>query len=119
MNSRTESLLFLVALLVFLTIAGIFAKAANERDILQQEHARLQEEILTLEAENAQLRERIAELKEQQAEIGDRMEKWLDTWEVQEVEISGYAPLDARAISGWDYSGNPRVTSSGVETAPG
>jgi hypothetical protein len=44
MNDRLTSLLFLAALLAVLTIAGMFAKAATERDILQQELIRLQQE---------------------------------------------------------------------------
>ena len=113
---REKMLIFLALLCLMLAGAGWLNQQMLE---LQQERARLQQEIFTLEKENALLRGRIAELKQQQAEIGDRMESWLDTWEVQEVEISGYAPLDAQAIEGMCYSGDPRVTSSGARTTPG
>lgn len=113
---RRMMLIFLVLLCLMLAGAGWMAHQAQ---VIAEEQARLQQEILTLEQENALLRERVEELKKQQAEIGQRMEKWLDAWEVQEVEISGYAPLDAQAIEGMCYSGDPRVTSSGAKTTPG
>jgi len=52
-------------------------------------------------------------------ELGQRMQKWLDEWEVQEVEITGYAPLDPHAVEGMCYSGDPSVTTSGAKTTPG
>ncbi len=113
---RIKMLIFLALLCLMLAGAGYMAQQAQ---VIAEEQARLQEEIFTLEAENALLRGRIAELKQQQAEIGDRMEKWLDEWDVREAEITGYAPLDARAIPGMCYSGDPRVTSSGAKTTPG
>ena len=113
---RVKMLIFLVLLCLMLAGAGWMAQQAQ---VIAEERAWLQEEILTLEAENALLRERIAEMKDQQTELGDRMESWLDEWDVREVEISGYAPLDAQAIEGMCYSGDPRVTSSGARTTPG
>lgn len=109
---RGKMLIFLALLCLMLAGAGYMAQQAQ---VIAEEQARLQEEMLTLEAENVRLREKVAELREQQAEIGDRMEKWLDEWDVREAEITGYAPLDARAIPGMCYSGDPRVTSSGAK----
>lgn len=106
----------LIFLILLLAGAGYMVQQGQN---IAEERARLQQEILTLEAENALLREKIAELRQQQAELGSRMESWLDTWEVEEAEITGYAPLDARAIPGMCYSGDPRVTSSGAKTTPG
>jgi len=113
---RGKMLIFLALLCLMLAGAGYMAQQAQ---VIAEEENRLQQEILTLEAENAELRGKVAELKEQQAEIGDRMESWLDEWDVREAEITGYAPLDARAIPGMCYSGDPRVTSSGAKTTPG
>ena len=84
---RGKTLIFLAALCAMLLAAGWMAHQAQ---IIAEEQARLQEEILTLEQENALLRGRIAELKQQQAEIGDRMEKWLDEWDVGEFEATAY-----------------------------
>ena len=113
---RVKMLIFLALLCLMLAGAGWMAQQAQ---VIAEEENRLQQEILTLEAENALLREKVAELREQQAEIGDRMESWLDTWEVELWESTAYAPLDSRAKEGMCYSGDPRVTSSGARTTPG
>ena len=112
---RGNMLIYLALLCLMLAGAGWLNQQMLE---LQQERARLQEEILTLEAENALLRGRIAELKQQQTELGDRMESWLDTWEVEIWESTAYAPLDSRAVEGMCYSGDPRITTSGAEVIP-
>ena len=65
---------------------------------------RLESEIELLEAENAYLRSRAQELRSRQSEVLHRMQDRLDAWEVQEVEITGYAPLDPRAVPGVCYS---------------
>ena len=84
MNDRLTSLLFLAALLVFLTIAGIFAKAASERDMLEQELIRLQQE-------NSRLKARVEELKqEKEDELQGRIEDWLEMWEIDEYEATFY-----------------------------
>jgi 3D (Asp-Asp-Asp) domain-containing protein len=113
---RGKMLIFLALLCLLLAGAGYMAQQAQ---VIAEEQARLQQEIFTLEKENALLRGRIAELKQQQAEIGDRMESWLDTWEVELWESTAYAPLDSRAIEGMCYSGDPRITTSGAKTTPG
>ena len=113
---RGKMLIYLALLCAMLLAAGWMAQQAQ---IIADERARLQQEILTLEAENVRLRGRIAELKQQQAEIGNRMQSWLDTWEVELWESTAYAPLDSRAIPGMCYSGDPRITTSGAKTTPG
>lgn len=112
---RVKMLIYLALLCLMLAGAGWLNQQMLE---LQQEQARLQQEIFTLEKENALLRGRIAELKQQQTELGDRMESWLDTWEVEIWESTAYAPLDSRAIPGMCYSGNPQITTSGAEVIP-
>ena len=112
---RVKMLIYLALLCLMLAGAGWLNQQMLE---LQQEHARLQQEIFTLEKENALLRGRIAELKQHQAELGDRMESWLDTWEVEIWESTAYAPLDSRAIPGMCYSGNPQITTSGAKVIP-
>jgi hypothetical protein len=117
-DMRGKMLIYLA--LLCLALAVFFAGVANyqERD-LEQERVRLESEIELLEAENAYLRSRAQELRSRQSEVLHRMQDWLDAWEVQEVEITGYAPLDPRAVPGVCYSGDPGVTSSGAKTTPG
>lgn len=110
MTNRTESILFLAVLflavlLATLTIAGIFAKATTERDMLQEEFIRLQEE-------NELFRQQIEELQGRQEGIYQDLEKWLNGWE--EYDISFYAPLDESAKEGMCFSGNRTVTASGM-----
>jgi len=92
---RGKMLMLLALMCLLLAGAGWMT---HEVQVQAEEYARLQREILMLEVENALLREKVAELREQQAEIGDRMEKWLDTWEVELWESTAYAPLDSRAV---------------------
>jgi 3D (Asp-Asp-Asp) domain-containing protein len=112
---RRMMLIYLVLLCLTLAGAGYMAQQAQ---VIAEEQARLQQEILTLEQENALLRERIAEMKKQQTELGDRMESWLDTWEVEIWESTAYAPLDSRAVEGMCYSGDPSITTSGAKVIP-
>lgn len=37
----------------------------------------------------------------------------------KKMKISGYAPLDPKAVKGMCYSGDPKVTASGRRTQPG
>jgi 3D (Asp-Asp-Asp) domain-containing protein len=113
---RGKMLMLLALMCLLLAGAGWMAHQAQ---IIAEEQARLQQEILTLEKENALLRERIAELKEQQETLGNRMQEWLDTWEVELWESTAYAPLDSRAVEGMCYSGDPSITASGAEVVPG
>ena len=92
---------------------------AQEQDTKQQ----LEIEILILETENAQLREMLSimqgERDKLQGELTRKIEQWLQQWEVKSVDITGYAPLDSRAIEGMCYSGDPNITTSGEQVVPG
>ena len=105
----------LVLLLVMPAIMFLRLYELQEQDTKKQ----LETEIMLLEAENAQLREMLGILQGEQGELKQQMKDWLDAWEVQAVEITGYAPLDARAVEGMCYSGDPNVTASGEKTTPG
>ena len=105
---RAITLLFMAILCTMLVLTGWMAL---ETEKLEQECARLEAEIKLLQSENADLRE-------QQAQLGQRMEAWLDEWAVDVWEATSYAPLDAEAIPGMCYSGDPRITASGAEVVP-
>jgi len=68
---------------------------------------------------NLQLIEEIKQLREDNEILHQRMGDWLDTWKVEEVEVTAYAPLSPRAIPGMCYSGDPRVTASSEKVVPG
>jgi 3D (Asp-Asp-Asp) domain-containing protein len=111
MNNRLTSLLFLAALLVVLTIAGMFAEAANERDMLQQELVRLQEE-------NAKLKSQVEELKqEKKDELQGRIEEWLETWEIDEAEATFYTK-ECGTGDGITYTGTKATVGRTVAVDP-
>lgn len=105
---RLKQILFLVALCAMLFTYGWMSIETGK---LEQECSRLETEIKLLEAENIYLHE-------QYSLILGRMESWLDEWAVDVWESSAYAPLDAGAIPGMCYAGDPRVTASGTEVIP-
>lgn len=55
----------------------------------------------------------------QDQELRNKLQEWLDEWEVETGEITGYAPLDTDARAGMCYEGDPSVTASGAEVVPG
>jgi 3D (Asp-Asp-Asp) domain-containing protein len=109
MNNRLTSLFFLAALLVVLAIAGMFAEAANERDMLQQELVRLQEE-------NANLESQVEELK-QKDELQGRIEDWLETWEIDEAEATFYTK-ECGTGDGITYTGTKATVGRTVAVDP-
>ena len=109
MKNRTSVILML--LLLCATLTTWFFSAVELRN--------LEEELSRLEAERNQLRIQYFRELEEREHIYREMREWLDEWDVREAEITGYAPLDARAIPGMCYSGDPRVTSSGAKTTLG
>ena len=109
MNDRLTSLLFLAALLVVLAIAGMFAEAANEREILQQELVRLQQE-------NRRLKARVEELK-QNDELQGRIEEWLETWEIDEAEATFYTK-ECGTGDGITYTGTKATVGRTVAVDP-
>jgi|LSQX01.1.fsa_nt_gb 3D (Asp-Asp-Asp) domain-containing protein len=111
MNDRLASLLFLAALLAILTIAGIFAKAASERDMLEQELIRLQQE-------NSRLKARVEELKqEKKDELQGRIEEWLETWEIDEAEATFYTK-ECGTGDGITYTGTKATIGRTVAVDP-
>jgi 3D (Asp-Asp-Asp) domain-containing protein len=118
MNNRLTSLLFLAALLVVLAIAGMFAKAANERDLLQQELIRLQQELIRLQEENAKLKSQVEELKqEKKDELQGRIEEWLETWEIDEAEATFYTK-ECGTGDGITYTGTKATVGRTVAVDP-
>lgn len=64
-------------------------------------------------------RQLIEQLREENAALRQRMEQWLDEWDVIAAEVTAYAPLDPAAVPGMCYAGDPTVTASGAPTTPG
>ena len=89
----------------------MFAKAANERDILQQELIRLQQE-------NSRLKARVEELKqEKKDELQGRIEDWLETWEIDEAEATFYT-RECGTGDGITYTGTKATVGRTVAVDP-
>lgn len=113
----TKTLIIFLLILCLLLFGTFWLVLETEN--LEQERFQLQLELRELEDENQMLLQQLDELKAQQAQLGQRMENWLDEWDVQEAEVTAYAPLDPRAVEGMCYSGDPNITTSGAKTTPG
>ena len=83
-----------------------------EIDMLREQQ---QEQLEIIE----QLLEEVMTMRQESEEMLRQMRDWLDKWEIKPVEVSAYAPLDARAVEGMCYSGNPNITASGAPVVIG
>lgn len=105
--------------IVFL-IAGIaLYQAAVARD--EAELARSQQQQFHYEQlrQFHELKNKIKDLNQSTDDVKKGLEEFLEMFRVEEVEITGYAPLDPRAIEGMCFSGDPEVTASGEPTQIG
>ena len=60
------------------------------------------------------------EIRQRQDEIWQRQERILRIFEgAERYEVTGYAPLDPRAVKGMCYSGDPNITASGSPPVAG
>ena len=123
-----------MVLLVVAYVAGASyaAHLAKERghDIAEQriEIEQLQEKLSVLETERDRLQhelhyrnQRFIELTRDYLEVlekAEEMEQVLQ-WDARQMVLTFYAPLAPDAVEGMDYSGDPRVTSSGEKTQIG
>lgn len=110
----------LVSFVVGITIGNLTAQTRF------MESRALQAQWITLERET---RTRVAHLQfviqQQQIQLSSLhqfapdMSKNKFKTTLSTMRITGYAPLDPKAIKGFDYSGDPAVTASGRRTLPG
>jgi len=111
-KSGTKKIVFLSLVTVtifFLSFTSVYLKISES--FLLQELQFYKERIKLLE-ENQSLIKEIKKLKRQNIILARFFN--LST----EVEVTAYAPLCPSAITGWDYSGDPRITASGEEVVP-
>lgn len=115
--------LILIAILFYVSFTigqNLAQERIDNRYGLQVEALEAEIEVLRGATEGrGLLLEEIRELKRENRQLKDRMDKWLDEWEVMEAEVTGYAPLDPQAVEGWDYWGDPNITKSGQQVIPG
>ena len=111
---RGKLLLFMAILCTMLVLAGLMALETGK---LQEQCLRMEQEARLLEQENAALRARVGELKELHTVTDQKMQEWLDAWQVDEFEATFYSPHDDR--NGLSSSGNPDETALGYQAGPG
>ena len=121
MQDRGGSFIFLAALLIAFLLFG-FRFMDQETEQLNREIEQLEQEI---EAQELQLEvtrkliEEVKQLRTENEELRERMQDWLDEWEVDTWEVTMYAPLDPAAVEGMCYSGDPNITASGAQVEIG
>lgn len=113
---RGKMLIILVVMCLLLIAAQVLFQ---QEKTLERQRLELENELLQLQAENARLWAKVTELREQQSRLGQRMQDWLDAWEVDVAETTAYAPLDPGAKESMCYMGDSAVTASGAKVVPG
>ncbi len=119
-------LLIAVALLIALTFWHLLTRQVQ----LEQKLAWLEADIEVLQEDkqlllwqNYHLNEQVIWLIEdrenEEREAILELREILSGIEVQEFEVTAYAPLDPDAVEGMCYSGDPNVTASGGRPIPG
>ena len=108
-------LMFLLTILC-LMLFGIFYLAL-ETEKLEEERRTLTTDMETLKAENAALRARLDELRELSNITSQKLQDFLDIWQVDEFEATFYSPHDDR--NGLNSAGNPDETALGYVPGPG
>jgi 3D (Asp-Asp-Asp) domain-containing protein len=61
----------------------------------------------------------VDELRDKANSIYMMLDEFLKMFRIDTVELTGYAPLDPRAVEGMCFSGNPNITASGARVEIG
>lgn len=112
-----SALLFVLALLV----APYFSSTDDDTVEEVSEVAKLEKRIENLEKKQNALLQNQVDIMKNQMEILKLQEKMIETLLKlfgTEKEITGYAPLDSRAVEGMCFSGDPSITASGLPLIP-
>ena len=121
----------IIALVLTLAVVIINEKL-KERDmaleVQRREVVQLQNKLIELEKEYTELDQayfrrlgeiidlqlRVLELQQENEEMNEVLQ-----WDVRRMNVTHYAPFDPDAVEGFDYWGDPGVTSSGEPTQIG
>ena len=82
------------------------------------ERLRLQQEELADELKQQRGLQKKKRQEEEQLLLQE-LQRWLDTWQVVELEATAYAPYDAAQTESLCHDGNPSVTATGTRPGPG
>lgn len=115
---------FVVILIIVLVIITVNTVVLYQHLVRMDDKIRLIEEEVIEQTEEINIKlesveEQMKELERGDARLEEEMRDWLEEWQVETGEVTGYAPLDPNAIPGWDYAKCPKATASGKEVVPG
>ncbi len=123
---KPGAVIFLLVMTFLSFLAGF--QAENRRQILQEDLQILQEELQKLHLQHMDLKNELEKNREllQNAEkrwedeslLLEKMQQWLETWQVNYYETTAYAPFDAPQ-SGLCHDGDPSITATGTRPGPG
>ena len=94
----------------------------DRRQLLEKELERLrlqQEELADELKQQRVLLEQNKKRQEEEQLLQQELQRWLDTWQVVELEATAYAPYDAGQTGILCHDGNPIVTATGSRPGPG
>ncbi len=107
-------LIIVLGLVVLLLMAGSF-RMRNDIALLQQRVERTERKCKTVELEVKKVEGEVRTSSELIEEVKDSV----NSWGIDEFEVTGYAPLDPNAVEGMCYAGDPNITASGEQVVPG
>lgn len=112
MNKHIAGLIIIA--LVVITYTTLTTKEDMEWNRVEQHqmHYETFSQIRTLE-------KKIETLEKQIEQLEQNINLFLDTWKLEEYELTAYAPLDPNAVEGMCYSGDPNITASGARVEVG
>jgi len=113
-GGKKEVYAIILLLIIFSILQQEVSSLSKRIESLQQE----MEELKTLSVESKKNNDKLGELVEKLLEYEeevDRLLEILDPNNIEEYEVTGYAPLDPSAKEGVCYSGDPYITASGAK----
>jgi len=119
--SKVEVILTAIFLVVMLVIAiGMHQLKGLNVEVPPVEVPDYSQSLKALEGQVDYLKQKMEEMQDRIQDIRDRLDSLLETFDTAEsYTLTGYAPLDPKAVYGLDYIGNPSVTASGDKPIPG
>ena len=112
------------AVILAVTYLGLLVaqELEDRRQLLENklEKLRLQQEELAEEVKQQRglLKQKQKHQEEEQLLLQE-LQRWLDTWQVAELEATAYAPYDVGQTGSLCHDGNPSVTATGSRPGPG
>lgn len=109
--------IFILTLIGIIAVSLFFNIQQSYKQSSLQEKLELKETLIEHYENND--REEYEEYKDVLNEVNELIEQFIEEFELEEMEVTAYAPLDPRAVEGICYEGDRLVTASGEPTEIG